>query len=113
MQVIDDDAGHTLAAVSTLTPNVRESLKGKLGANKDAAELVGKTLAEVCLSKNIGKVFFDRGGFKYHGRVQVSRRIRIRATDSVSSPFGIRRWRRDINCFRTVWGFFFVISGVN
>jgi large subunit ribosomal protein L18 len=71
-QVIDDAAGHTLAAVSTLTPKVRENLKIKMGANKDAAELVGKTLAEVCLSKNIGKVFFDRGGFKYHGRVQVS-----------------------------------------
>jgi len=72
LQVIDDAAGHTLAAVSTLTPNVRENLEAKIGANKDAAELVGKTLAEVCLSKNIGKVFFDRGGFKYHGRVQVN-----------------------------------------
>ena len=70
-QVIDDTAGHTLAAVSSLTPTVRESLKTKVGANKEAAELVGRKIAELCLSKNIDQVFLDRGGLQYHGRIQV------------------------------------------
>ena len=69
-QVIDDTAGHTLAAVSSLTPTVRESLKTKVGANKEAAELVGRKIAELCLSKNIDQVFLDRGGLQYHGRIQ-------------------------------------------
>ncbi len=68
-QVIDDSAGHTLAAASTLSPEIREKLGG-MGSNIEAAKLVGEKIAELCKQKNIEKVCFDRGGFKYHGRVQ-------------------------------------------
>lgn len=69
-QVIDDTAGHTLAAVSTLTPTVRSELESKLGANQDAAAAVGKKIAEICLEKGIEKVCYDRGGHIYHGRIK-------------------------------------------
>lgn len=122
-QVIDDSAGHTLAATSTLNPEIRQALNGA-GANVEAAKLVGAKIAELCKQKNIEKVrgvavfccwgqgragqramrtasshpwqqptagsrpgprlptpalpaptrvpqvCFDRGGFRYHGRVQ-------------------------------------------
>lgn len=70
--MIDDAAGHTLAAISTISKSVKEGLENGLGANKAAAQQVGKLLAEQCKSKNIEKVFFDRGGLQYHGRVQVT-----------------------------------------
>ncbi|KAK9806657.1 hypothetical protein WJX73_005166 [Symbiochloris irregularis] len=69
-QVIDDSKSVTLAAASTLTPDIRSSLNGGTGGNKNAAELVGKKIAELCLQKSIEKVAFDRGGFEYHGRIQ-------------------------------------------
>lgn len=69
-QVIDDTAGATLAATSTLNPEIRQALNGGAGANVDAAKLVGAAIAELCKQKNIEKVCFDRGGFRYHGRVQ-------------------------------------------
>ncbi|GFR53018.1 hypothetical protein Agub_g15710 [Astrephomene gubernaculifera] len=69
VQVIDDIAGHTLAAASTVMKDLRESLEGN-GANVAAAEAVGKKIAEACQAKNIEKVCFDRGGFKYHGRIK-------------------------------------------
>lgn len=69
-QVIDDTAGNTLAAASTLTPDVRSQLGGALGANQEAAQLVGRKIAELCLSKSIEKVAFDRGGHVYHGRIK-------------------------------------------
>lgn len=69
-QVIDDSIGNTLCATSTLSPDIREQLGGKLGADKGAAELVGKRIGELCLEKNINAVSFDRGGNVYHGRVQ-------------------------------------------
>ncbi|CAK0787498.1 hypothetical protein CVIRNUC_010718 [Coccomyxa viridis] len=69
-QVIDDAIGNTLCATSTLSPDIREQLNGKLGADKGAAELVGKRIGELCLEKNISAVSFDRGGNIYHGRVQ-------------------------------------------
>lgn len=67
-QIIDDDKGHTLAAASTLDPELR----GKLdGLNKtEQAELVGRLVAERALARGIKKVVFDRGGYKYHGRVK-------------------------------------------
>lgn len=69
-QVIDDTVGFTLAAASTLTPEIREKL-GEVGSNNvEAAKLVGEKIAELCKAKNIEKVCFDRGGFRYHGRVQ-------------------------------------------
>lgn len=68
-QVIDDDAATTLAAASTLSPEIREKL-GNGGGGVEAAKLVGTKIAELCKQKNIEKVCFDRGGFLYHGRVQ-------------------------------------------
>ena len=116
LQVIDDKAGNTLAAASTLSPAIREKLGGGNGGNKvreagekkrrrrgrgpagcsgvsgdrplslprplpsptpfplfssqEAAELVGKQIAELCKASKIEKVAFDRGGNVYHGRVK-------------------------------------------
>ena len=65
-QVIDDSAGRTLAAASTLD----KDLKGKTGATRDGAAAVGKTLAERAKAVGVSKVVFDRGGFLFHGRVK-------------------------------------------
>ena len=65
-QVIDDTAGATLAAASTLD----KDLKGKTGANRDGAAAVGKTLAERAKAAGVSRVVFDRGGFLFHGRVK-------------------------------------------
>ena len=65
-QVIDDAAGTTLAAASTLD----KELKGKTGATRDGAAQVGKTLAERAKKAGVSKVVFDRGGFLFHGRVK-------------------------------------------
>jgi len=67
-QVIDDNRGHTLLAASTLDPSLRESLAGK--DKTQQAALVGKALAERAKSAGITQVVFDRGGYKYHGRVK-------------------------------------------
>ncbi|PRW56666.1 50S ribosomal L18 [Chlorella sorokiniana] len=71
-QVIDDEAGRTLAASSTLNPEIRQALSGEDAGsgNVEAARMVGAKIAELCKQKNIEKVCFDRGGFRYHGRVQ-------------------------------------------
>ncbi len=68
VQVIDDDMGRTLVSASTVEKSIKERLE-KTG-NKDAATLVGKTLAERALEKGIKTVVFDRGGHKFHGRVK-------------------------------------------
>ncbi len=67
-QIIDDDKGHTLVAASTLDPELREKLNGL--TKTEQAELVGKLVAERALALGIKKVVFDRGGYKYHGRVK-------------------------------------------
>ena len=67
-QVIDDEAGNTLVSASTIDPVLREQVKGLKQSEK--AHLVGKTLAERALSKGIQVVAFDRGGYKYMGRVK-------------------------------------------
>jgi large subunit ribosomal protein L18 len=67
-QIIDDSQGHTLLAVSTLDPSLRESLVGK--GKTEQASYVGKALAERALQAGITQVVFDRGGYKYHGRVK-------------------------------------------
>ncbi len=67
-QVIDDVAGNTLVSASTVDPTLREQVKGLKQAEK--AHLVGKTLAERALGKGIQAVAFDRGGYKYIGRVK-------------------------------------------
>jgi len=67
-QVIDDAKGETLAAASTL----EKDLKGKLktGADKAAAAEVGRLVAERASKAGVGAVVFDRGAYKYHGRVK-------------------------------------------
>ncbi len=65
-QVIDDAAGKTIAAASTLD----KDLRGKTAATCDGAAAVGKTLAERAKKAGVGRVVFDRGGFLFHGRVQ-------------------------------------------
>jgi large subunit ribosomal protein L18 len=65
-QVIDDAAGKTLAAASTLDKDI----KGKTGATKEGAAVVGKTLAERARKAGVSSVVFDRGGFLFHGRVK-------------------------------------------
>jgi large subunit ribosomal protein L18 len=65
-QVIDDAAGKTVAAASTLDKDARV----KSGANLDAAAAVGKAVAERAVKAGVSKVVFDRGGFLFHGRVK-------------------------------------------
>ena len=66
-QFIDDEAGKTLAAVSTLDPTfIKEGGK----ANVDGAVKLGKIAAEKAAAANITKSVFDRGGFKYHGVIK-------------------------------------------
>jgi large subunit ribosomal protein L18 len=67
-QVISDDQGKTLAAVSTLSSQLRES--DKKSKKTELAKLVGLALAQLCKQKNITDVVFDRNGFLYHGRVR-------------------------------------------
>ncbi len=67
-QVIDDTRGHTLAAASTLDKELRPELK--TGADREAAKRVGLLLAERAKAAGVEQVKFDRGGYKYHGRVQ-------------------------------------------
>jgi large subunit ribosomal protein L18 len=67
-QVVDDTGGVTLAAASTLSPD----LKGTLAEDNKtgAAKKVGALIAKMCLERKVGKVVFDRNGFMYHGRVK-------------------------------------------
>ncbi len=67
-QVIDDSQGHTLISASTLDPEIKDDVKGKAKTGK--AELVGSLVAKRALSKGVNQVVFDRGGYKYHGRVK-------------------------------------------
>ena len=67
-QLVDDTQANTLCAASTLSPEFRAL--GKVGSNKEAAEFVGKLIAERALAAGIAEVTFDRGGRIYHGRVQ-------------------------------------------
>ncbi|MFW6386551.1 MAG: 50S ribosomal protein L18 [Bacillota bacterium] len=67
-QIIDDLSGHTLVSASTEDPAIRDSLEN--GGNKEAARKVGELVAERALEEDVDKVVFDRGGYKYHGRVR-------------------------------------------
>ena len=67
-QLIDDSTGVTLAAASSASPSVRSGLG--YGGNVKAAQAVGKQLAEAAKAKGIGTVAFDRGHYRYHGRVK-------------------------------------------
>ncbi|HAC65608.1 MAG TPA: 50S ribosomal protein L18 [Cyanothece sp. UBA12306] len=67
-QIIDDVAQHTIAAASTLEPELKQSLSS--GSNCEASAAVGKLVAERALAKGIEQVVFDRGGNLYHGRIK-------------------------------------------
>ena len=67
-QVIDDTAGRTLAQASTLEKALREEIKS--GANTAAAKRIGQLVAERAKAAGVTKVVFDRGGFRFHGRVK-------------------------------------------
>lgn len=71
-QLIDDDSGTTLAAVSTRSPAFREKAveAGKKAANKDSAGVVGDLIAGMAKAKGIAAVVFDRNRYRYHGRVK-------------------------------------------
>lgn len=67
-QMVDDDKGATLICASTVEASYREP--GKNGGNIKAAEAVGEVIAKKAIEAGITKVVFDRGGYKYHGRVK-------------------------------------------
>ena len=66
--VIDDSRGHTLVEASTRDKSVSDSLASN--TNVDAAKAVGSAIASKAKAAGISDVVFDRGGYKYHGRVQ-------------------------------------------
>lgn len=68
VQVIDDQAGHTLLSASTVDRDLREKMKGL--KKSEQAKLVGQTVAERAKDKGIQAVVFDRGGYRYIGRIK-------------------------------------------
>jgi large subunit ribosomal protein L18 len=67
-QVIDDQSGHTIASASTVDHDLREKMKGL--KKSEQAKLVGQTVAERAKTKEIQTVVFDRGGYRYIGRIK-------------------------------------------
>lgn len=67
-QIIDDRTGSTLVSASSVDKETKKQLKG--GGNIAAAKVIGKIVAERAKAAKIDKVVFDRGGYKYHGRVK-------------------------------------------
>ena len=67
-QVIDDRTGKTLVSASSVDKETKKNLKG--GGNVAAAKVIGKAVAERAKAAGVVKVVFDRGGYKYHGRVK-------------------------------------------
>jgi large subunit ribosomal protein L18 len=67
-QVIDDRSGRTLVSASSIDGESKKNLKG--GGNVAAAKVIGKLVAERAKAAGLSKVVFDRGGYKYHGRVK-------------------------------------------
>ncbi len=68
VQVIDDSRGHTLASASTMEPEIRSIADGNTKTAQSA--LVGSLIAKRALDKGIDRIAFDRGGYKYHGRIK-------------------------------------------
>ncbi len=68
VQLIDDQAGHTLVSASTLEADLKEVLADKLKVEQ--AKEIGKIVAERAKAAGIERVVFDRGGYRYHGRVK-------------------------------------------
>lgn len=67
-QVVDDDRGVTVATAGSLSPELKDTLR--TGGNVAAAKAVGELIAKKAQAGGIGTVVFDRGGYKYHGRVK-------------------------------------------
>jgi large subunit ribosomal protein L18 len=67
-QVIDDDRGHTLVSVSSLDGSITSKLKGK--TKTEQARLIGEEVAKRAKKAGVKSVVFDRGGYRYHGRVR-------------------------------------------
>jgi large subunit ribosomal protein L18 len=67
-QVIDDSAGHTLVSASSMDREIRDQCQGLQKA--EAAKIVGRVVAERALTHGVKQVVFDRGGYRYHGRVK-------------------------------------------
>ena len=67
-QVIDDASGRTVAAASSLDKDLRGKIKN--GADKDAAVEIGKVVAERAVKAGVSTVVFDRGGYRFHGRIK-------------------------------------------
>lgn len=67
-QIVDDTKGVTIAAVSTLDPEIRDAMQGK--KKTEAGVLVGEKIAKRALANGIKHVVFDRGGYLYHGRIK-------------------------------------------
>jgi large subunit ribosomal protein L18 len=67
-QVIDDRTGKTLVSASSVDKETKKNLKA--GGNVAAAKVIGKAVAERAKAAGVSKVVFDRGGYKYHGRVK-------------------------------------------
>jgi large subunit ribosomal protein L18 len=70
VQLIDDEAGRTLVATSTLDKELAGNIGGASSKNKAAAILVGSAIAAKAVEKGIKKVVFDRNGYPYHGRIR-------------------------------------------
>ncbi len=68
-QIIDDASGRTLVSAGSMDKSIRGSLGGG-GGNVKAAALIGKFIADKAREKNITRVAFDRGAYRYHGRVK-------------------------------------------
>lgn len=68
-QVIDDSSKTTLAAASDLLPRKNPPADAPKGKKRDRAKQVGAIVAKKCLEKGIAQVVFDRGGYRYHGRI--------------------------------------------
>jgi large subunit ribosomal protein L18 len=68
-QIIDDTVGHTLVSASTMEKDIAAKLEKK--SDKEAAKIVGQIIGKKAVEKGITKVVFDRGGFVYHGKIQV------------------------------------------
>jgi len=68
VQLIDDTRGNTLCASSTISSDLKDSLEKTW--NKDAAKKIGEDIAKKAKEAGIERVVFDRGGFKYHGRIK-------------------------------------------
>jgi large subunit ribosomal protein L18 len=71
VQAIDDAAGRTIVAASSVEPALKGTMTDKIrGGNRAGAEVVGKAIAERLIARGIKQAVFDRNGFLYHGRVK-------------------------------------------